>query len=51
MARQHQTALVLMLLLLLPLTVSISAAAEDEQPAWRNVGLDPAEWTLSLIHI
>ena len=45
MARQHQTALVLMLLLLLPLTVSISAAAEDEQPAWRNVGLDPAEWT------
>ena len=45
MARQHRTASVLMLLLFVPLTASVSVLAEDEQPEWRSVGLDPAEWT------
>lgn len=35
----------LVLLLLVPLTASYSVSAEDAQPAWRSVGLDPAAWT------
>ena len=45
MARQHRTVSVVLLMLLLPLTTSMLVAAEDEAPAWRSVGLDPAEWT------
>jgi cyclophilin family peptidyl-prolyl cis-trans isomerase len=45
MVRQHQAASMVLVLLLLPLTSSMFVAAEDEQPMWRSVGLDPAEWT------
>ena len=45
MGRQPHTAAVLVMFLLLPLTASLSVVAEDEQPEWRSIGLDPAEWT------
>lgn len=45
MVRQPRTVAALVVLLLLPLTASLSVVAEDEQPEWRSVGLDPAEWT------
>ena len=45
MGRQPHTAAALVVLLLLPLTASLSVVAEDEQPEWRSIGLDPAEWT------
>ncbi len=45
MPRHHRSALFLVGLLLLPLAASVSVVAEDEQPAWRSVGLDPELWT------
>ena len=45
MARPSQTAVLLLFLLLCPLLASSVSGQEVVQPAWRSVGLDPAEWT------
>ena len=45
MARQHLTAGALLLVFLLPLASSSLVVSEDDQPAWRSVGLDPEVWT------
>ena len=45
MARQHLTAGALLLVFLLPLASSSLVVSEDDQPAWRSVGLDPEAWT------
>ena len=45
MARQHLTAGVMLLVFLLPLASSSLVVSEDDQPAWRSVGLDPEAWT------
>jgi len=45
MARHHLTAGALVLVFLLPLASSSLVVAEDDQPAWRSIGLDPEAWT------
>ena len=45
MARHHLTAGALVLVFLLPLASSSLVVAEDEQPEWRSIGLDPEAWT------
>ena len=45
MARHHLTAGALVLVFLLPLASSSLVVAEDDQPEWRSIGLDPEAWT------
>ena len=45
MHRQHRTVALVLLLAFLPWSSSASLSAQDDEPLWRSVGLDPAEWT------
>lgn len=45
MVRRSHAALTMTVVFLLALMPLPMASAEDEQPLWRSVGLDPAEWT------
>ena len=45
MRRHCRTAALVLLLALLPWTSTASLGAQEDEPLWRSVGLDPAEWT------
>ena len=45
MVRRSHAAVTMLLLLLAALIPVPTAAAEDEEPLWRGVGLDPSAWT------
>lgn len=45
MVRQRSLGVVLVLLLMAPMVSSLPVDAQNDEPVWRSVGLDPAEWT------
>ena len=45
MVRQRLSGVVLVLLLMAPMVSSLPVDAQNDEPVWRSVGLDPTEWT------
>ena len=45
MVRQRLSGIVLVLLLMAPMVSSLPVDAQNDEPVWRSVGLDPTEWT------
>ena len=45
MVRQRFFGVILVLLLMAPVASSLPVDAKNEEPIWRSIGLDPAEWT------